>query len=239
MNVLIIPDLHGKDLWKELIAETTPNKVVFLGDYFDNSGLQAEEEAENFKEILALKERNPANINLLLGNCDFHYLKQIRRRHASFNPRGLELFQPLLENAIERGLLKICHQERDVIFSHAGIHSNWCELAGLDTKDLDLANIINRILYSSKKEILSDNFSPLYLDSIDLVEGAGSIGYDQVVGHTLQYSVDFNFIETSDGKSRTVVFTDTLDDDCSYLLWNIEQPLSECEELTRVLYSDK
>ena len=40
MNILIIPDIHGRSFWEEAINDVTEHRrefdeVVFLGDYFD------------------------------------------------------------------------------------------------------------------------------------------------------------------------------------------------------------
>jgi predicted phosphodiesterase len=36
MKTLIIPDIHGKSVWKQMIEVESPDRIVFLGDYFDS-----------------------------------------------------------------------------------------------------------------------------------------------------------------------------------------------------------
>ena len=43
MNILIIPDIHGRSFWEEAINDIAEHRrdfdtVVFLGDYFDQIG---------------------------------------------------------------------------------------------------------------------------------------------------------------------------------------------------------
>lgn len=57
MKILVLGDIHGHDSWKEAIKRESPDKIVFLGDYFDCfAKITPKEQVKNFKEILALKE---------------------------------------------------------------------------------------------------------------------------------------------------------------------------------------
>lgn len=77
VKVLIIPDVHGRDFWKEPVMKAlneTDARIVFLGDYldpykqdFDHNHYQ-ETAIGNFNEIINLKKENKNRVNLLLGN---------------------------------------------------------------------------------------------------------------------------------------------------------------------------
>ena len=61
MKILIIPDPHGQDNWKKAVEKFTYDKVVFMGDYFDNYNLkyQGEFALKNFKEICEFVREDP------------------------------------------------------------------------------------------------------------------------------------------------------------------------------------
>lgn len=78
VKVLIIPDVHGREFWREpvkYVLENTDAHIVFLGDYLDcypyefENGFDFKEHAiSNFSEIISLKKENQGRITLLLGN---------------------------------------------------------------------------------------------------------------------------------------------------------------------------
>ena len=39
MKTLLIADLHGLDIWKNIVAKEQPDKIIFLGDYWDSFDL--------------------------------------------------------------------------------------------------------------------------------------------------------------------------------------------------------
>ena len=77
VKVLIIPDVHGREFWREPVKEVlekTDARVVFLGDYldsypwdFDHNHYQ-QQAIDVFNEIINLKKENKNRVNLLLGN---------------------------------------------------------------------------------------------------------------------------------------------------------------------------
>ena len=75
MKVLIIPDVHGRDFWREAISREEFDKVVFLGDYTDPYfGESTDEKAlQGLKDILDYKKNNLDNCILLIGNHDAPY----------------------------------------------------------------------------------------------------------------------------------------------------------------------
>ena len=78
IKVLVSPDVHGREFWREPVKEVLENtdaRIVFLGDYLDcypNEFRHGENYKEiaiaNFNEIIKLKKENKNRVNLLLGN---------------------------------------------------------------------------------------------------------------------------------------------------------------------------
>ena len=76
-NILTIGDLHGKDVWKQIInkynQEDDLHKIVFLGDYLDSFDVSKVGQLENLRELIEFKERFPYIVELLIGNHDIQY----------------------------------------------------------------------------------------------------------------------------------------------------------------------
>ena len=99
IQILLIPDVHGRHFWKGPVKETLENtnaKIVFLGDYLDvypqeftemygfKLDVYTEENYDKiykllddtvdmFGEIIELKKKYPERITLLVGNHDCGY----------------------------------------------------------------------------------------------------------------------------------------------------------------------
>ena len=69
-KILIIPDVHGRDFWKEPVKQELKNNetsIVFLGDYLDPySNIENNDLIENFIQIIKLKAIIQIIILLLL-----------------------------------------------------------------------------------------------------------------------------------------------------------------------------
>ena len=73
---LIIPDIHGRDFWKDAIDKVDISKdtVVFLGDYLDPYDQEfdgmpydmlIEDTINNFKEILDFKKKHKKKVRIV------------------------------------------------------------------------------------------------------------------------------------------------------------------------------
>lgn len=128
MNILIVPDVHGRSFWrkaKELVKQY--QKIIFLGDYLDPysyEGITHDMALIEFKEIIEFKKEYPKKIILLLGNHDLHYL------YPNFVPssrRNIFKYQKIFE---ENKDLFTCFKTlrsygHNWLFSHAGITRQW------------------------------------------------------------------------------------------------------------------
>src|SRR3990167_7536164 len=74
--VLVIPDLHGKTVWKDIILRSPPfDHVVFLGDYVASFDHTSREIVKNLEDIVEYQASNPNKVTLLVGNHDAQYLQ--------------------------------------------------------------------------------------------------------------------------------------------------------------------
>lgn len=147
MNLLIIPDVHGRLFWKQAI-DLYPNlETVFLGDYLDPywkiDGIRTDQALEVFKEIISLA-RERKNIHLLIGNHDWHYfhdLDSCRIDYTNFN----EISNLFKDNI---GLFNIAFEceinNKKYLLTHAGVTENWLNNVGIEQTDLN-ADILNKM----------------------------------------------------------------------------------------------
>ena len=71
---IAIGDVHGLDLWRDVVEAHPGCRVVFLGDYLDPYGyVHKGKLLDNLRAIIELKRNRPEDVVLLLGNHDLHY----------------------------------------------------------------------------------------------------------------------------------------------------------------------
>ena len=220
MRILILGDIHGRDIWKQIVANEIFDKIIFIGDYFDTYDISVEIQKQNFRDIIAYKIANMDKVILLFGNHDFHYLKNAKQHYSGFQAFQKIDIQELLEPNIKNGLIQMCYIYDNLLFSHAGITKTWCK-----DNDIDLNNIQNDIndlfLFNStsfhfaigkNRCLYGDdiNQSPIWVRpnslKIDKIDN-----YIQIVGHTVQD----NIILTND-----IILIDTLGTSKEYLIYD-------------------
>lgn len=78
--MIIIPDTHGLDFWKDAVSKRQHNeKIIFLGDYLDPHEGKINKAAfeqcfDNLCQILEFKKANEESCILLFGNHELSYL---------------------------------------------------------------------------------------------------------------------------------------------------------------------
>jgi hypothetical protein len=131
MKTISIGDIHGKDVWKQ-IDITLYDKVIFVGDYVDDFDISNEQMVRNLSEIIQLKKGNPEKVILLLGNHDIQYIHWPDFKCSGFNT---DIFQELRKLFLDNiNLFKIAHQEKDILWTHAGVSNLWLEANNLIDK---------------------------------------------------------------------------------------------------------
>lgn len=121
---IIIGDVHGSTYWKDAVRENPGCRYIFLGDYLDPyKNIEPRKLIDNFKEIIRLKEEQPNEVILLLGNHDLHYFTTDILPSTRFDFSIAEEVSVLFLEHI--GLFQYAFQEDNCIFSHAGIAQKW------------------------------------------------------------------------------------------------------------------
>ncbi len=128
-NIVIIPDIHGRDFWKRAVKGREEERIIFLGDYLDpyhDDMVFWSDAMRNFKEIIAFKKEHPDNVVLLLGNHDLHYLFQGLEGSRKNIFKAAEIAR-LLEEKLS--IFSMAHEEnvngKRYLFTHAGISKGW------------------------------------------------------------------------------------------------------------------
>ena len=190
MRTLIIPDLHHRtdhaDHW---LATQRYDRVVFLGDYFDDF---ADDVADARKTARWLRDRMDSTEDIfLLGNHDAAYLF----------PDAPELYCPGFTRAKARGIreilrpehwgrLLLAHAEQGWLISHAGFHPVWMKEPTVPrilrrcAKAMQQAKrgIVDPILGSGEDRGGLQRFGgPLWMDWGSLLPIPG---ISQIVGHS-------------------------------------------------------
>ena len=164
MKTIIIGDVHGRDQWKQIVAqEKDADTVIFLGDYFDSFDISAVEQMHNFKEIVEFKETSFTNagtedqhktrVIMLIGNHDYHYFPEINDSSTSgYQIRMAMVIKQLIGEKREH--LQVAHRIDEFVFSHAGISSEWLDDTVVDWTEENMVDKINELF----------TYTPLSLD---------------------------------------------------------------------------
>jgi predicted MPP superfamily phosphohydrolase len=121
MKTLAIGDLHGRSDWKLAIHQDKPDRVIFMGDYFDSFNISGVEQINNFKEIIRYKESNPqVEVVMLIGNHCHHYFPEVGYTGTSGFQTGIapSIMQVIDEN---RHHLQMAYGFGEYLFTHAGV----------------------------------------------------------------------------------------------------------------------
>ena len=218
MKTLVLGDIHGRTIWKTHIDKVQPDKVIFVGDYFDSFDISTAEQIHNFKDIISLKEDQLDDVILLIGNHDAHYMG-INETYSGYQGfAGYGIIDMLREH---RNRLQFAHSFGPYLFTHAGVTKDWCELIGIDQKD-----IVNQINQSDIKDFRfqghdpygdSTKSSPIWVRPRSLMLNKIH-GWHQIVGHTTQQSINleadtygFTFIDTLGTSTEALIISEGSD----------------------------
>ena len=228
MKIVAIGDIQGRSVWKLIVEqEKDADKVVFIGDYFDSRDVfTAEEQMQNFKEIVHYKKDHPEKeVILLIGNHDHQYLQCVKEHNTSgYQKLAAPAIQQLIEENVDQ--LQMCYRHEDLLFSHAGIGHSWLKDHGWK-EEQDISSFVNDQFKYKPLSFCFFGFDPYGDDTIQtpiwirprsLLRDCHDTlrkQYIQIVGHTGMTKIDV------DGKATggRYFFIDTLGTSGEYLKW--------------------
>ena len=232
-KLVAIGDIHGRDIWKQILDKEQPDTVVFVGDYFDSFDIPGLDQIYNFQNIIHWKLNNPqCQVIMLVGNHDHHYFPEIGYSGTSGFQENLylEIGRVLDEN---RCHLRMAFKYDDLVFSHAGISPEWLESNGWDGEDM--VGFVNDLWHHQPRKFrfvdkgygqsnhYGDNTfqTPIWIRPKSLMKACKDIKKTmiQVVGHTE--------VSVIDSKGRATggryYFIDCLETSQEYLIYENNQ----------------
>lgn len=129
--LLIIPDVHGRPFWEDIVERYPNSHVVFLGDYLDpypNEGISTEDAGINFMSIYLYKNKYRERVTLLIGNHDLHYINNelcySRKQCDEWMPEIIKMYT--WENCSFFDIAyNIQTGGKDFLLTHAGVLPQW------------------------------------------------------------------------------------------------------------------
>lgn len=228
MKTVVIGDLHGSNVWQNIIDYNLPKRVIFLGDYFDSFDISPIEQLKNFRNIVSYKNMNSdVEVVMLVGNHDHHYLPYIGNSNTSgYNAAfALQFGEELM-----KADLKMAYEFDNYLFSHAGVSHTFYTKYFQDEEDIkEVADNINALFhYKPKAFCFADNYldpygddifqSPIWIRPLSLIKDNRNSflkhNYIQIFGHTQMRNVDVKGASTG-GKYFCI---DTLQTSGEYMI---------------------
>jgi hypothetical protein len=233
MRTVVIGDTHGRSNWKLAIHQEKPDRVIFIGDYFDSFELSGVEQIDNFKQIIKYKEDNPqVEVVMLIGNHDHHYFPEVGHTGTSGYQSGIapSITQVVDEN---RHHLQMAYGFGDYLFTHAGVSPVWMDkVFGPDdwSKENIVVDINEMFRYKPRAfdftglEPSGDNAiqTPIWIRPRSLMSANKKHpkglkkDYIQIVGHTQMRRLDLDGSDKFTG--GRYYFIDTMDTSGQYLV---------------------
>lgn len=226
MKTIFIGDIHGRSIWKDIVARENADRVVFIGDYFDSFNIGSAEQQYNFKEIIEYKEtaftdegldtQRKTQVIMLIGNHDYHYYPG-RETYSGYQHGAAASIRQLLEE--NKDHLQMCYQFDNILCSHAGMGHNWL-VEQEKYESGSIADHVNDIWKYKPLQFMfcgmnpygdSKTQTPIWIRPMSLMSGNKETflkkDYIQIVGHTQVKKID-----TGKATGGRYFFIDALDE---------------------------
>lgn len=225
MKTVIIGDTHGRTLWKSIVEVENPDRVIFVGDYFDtHEDVSGAGQMMVFQEIIDYKKsQDPGKIIMLIGNHDHHYFPEVGYTGTSGYQSGAAVAIGFLISE-NKEHLQMAYQFDNILCTHAGVGKTFLEAQGWKDGE-DISGFLNDLWKYKPKAFCFTGFNPygddmgqtpIWIRPKSLMKDAQDFKKDviQVVGHTSQNKIDIK------GKSTggRYFFIDTLGTSGEYLI---------------------
>lgn len=236
MKILTIGDLHGSNIWEDIVPFVhLYDKIVFIGDYMDSFDKTNDEIFQNLIKLLDFKRANLDKVVLLWGNHDLQYFHRELQGFTVFaqGMRGemLPLVMPIFEQANDEGLLQVAFQYDNFLFTHAGVTEGWWKIVNEQVFNLphrfsflwengNIADKLNALLTIKSHFLISNSFErggssyhggPLWATSSEMKKNPLE-GFHHIVGHTKMDEIWTH--RRTKYSSTSVTFIDVIDNRC-------------------------
>jgi predicted phosphodiesterase len=235
MKTIFLGDTHGRGLWKDIIRTELPDRIVFIGDYFDSYDKECTTalQIHNVKQIIELKtltrESGSMEIIMLIGNHDHHYFPEVGYTGTSgYQYGGAPAINQFLDENREH--FQMAYQMDNILCTHAGVGYDWLVNQNKYEHGVDpgtISDYINAIWKYKPGAFVfngrdpygdSKTQTPIWIRPSSLMAGNKDTylkdQYIQIVGHTQQDTIDMG--KATGGK---YYFIDTLGTCQEYLIY--------------------
>ena len=233
MKTIVLGDTHGRSNWKLAVYQDKPDRVIFIGDYFDSFDISGVEQIANFKEIIKYKEDNPqVEVVMLIGNHDYHYFPEVGYTGTSGYQSKIapSITQVIDEN---RYNLQMAYGFDNYLFTHAGVSPVFMDEV-FGENDWSIENVVVDLNEMFKYKPRAFDFNgfdatgdnttqtpiwirPRSLMSVNKKHPKGlKKDYIQVVGHTQMHKLDLKGSDKFTG--GRYYFIDTMETSGQYLI---------------------
>lgn len=184
---LVIGDIHGRSIYRDIIEKESPNQVIFLGDFASShENISPDKQIEEFDWAINYKKVHPNTI-ILRGN---HDCEAMGYYWARCYPKayGYDMWAERKQIWLDNTQWIHIDENLKTIFSHAGISSIW-----MDNSNINSIYDINKLEPSelfaftpnSMHDYCGDSVTqpPIWIRPQALYE-CNIADWDQVVGHT-------------------------------------------------------
>jgi hypothetical protein len=213
MTNIYIGDIHGKNIWKDIVNKhADADNITFVGDYFDSyDQFSALDEMNNLQDIINYKVSSKSNVTLLIGNHDIHYWPSVFYSFTSgYQVGASESIRNFLRD--NKHHFKISHSIGNVIVTHAGVSPQFLLDNGWKEGD-DIVDFLNDLFYYKPDSFLFNGSNPYGDDvyqtpiwirpkSLQMINKKITFikkDFIQIVGHTQQNAIDIKG-KTTGGK---------------------------------------
>lgn len=132
MKLLVLGDNHGRPQWEEIIKKEQPDLTIFLGDYVSShESIDSASQITNLEKILQYKESHMDSVILLRGNHDTQHLGYSWTECSGYFPHVGEYLMKNKDRFLS--LTQWIYIYNDIIFSHAGISTEWLKVANISS----------------------------------------------------------------------------------------------------------
>lgn len=190
MKYLVIGDIHGKTVWKNIIVKESPDKVIFLGDYVSTHGLEStEQQVTNLNDILNYKINNSDTVILLRGNHDIQHIGYSWAGCSGWDQRLHDMMQCRVNDYLNLTQWVYIDDDLKTIFSHAGVSTMWMEQIAKIDSIYEINDLAPSEIFGFTPCKMSDYYGtsptqpPTWIRPQTLVDYMPE-GITQVVGHT-------------------------------------------------------
>ena len=126
MKILVLGDIHGRSIYKDIIKKESPDQVIFLGDFASShENISPNKQIEEFDWAIDYKKAHPNTI-ILRGN---HDCEAMGYYWAKCYPkaRGYDMWAERKQIWLDNTQWIYIDEDLKTIFSHAGVSQIWMD----------------------------------------------------------------------------------------------------------------